>query len=260
MPIGKKNHKGPKLKQLFWKLVRSTYMQEYELACRELEKENGQAFADLMDKNPSSFCRAFLTPTQCSDAILNNVCECFNSYILEARNKHIIDMLEEMRTTLMEKLYIKHVEIESAGSSSSVCPKIKKKLNTMLYESRNCTTIPAIGGKFEVTHFDDRFVVTPSTRQCGCRKWDITSIPCLHGVAAINYLKQDVDDYVHQYFSVSKYKVAYGYGLPAVNGEKLWPVAEGFPVTPAHVRRCLVDLRRLGGGTHSRRIRPDQTS
>ena len=38
----KKVHKGPKLKQLFWKLVRSTYRQEYDLACKELESEDGQ--------------------------------------------------------------------------------------------------------------------------------------------------------------------------------------------------------------------------
>lgn len=145
-------------------------MEEYEIACRELEKEDGQAFADLMDKNPSRFCKAFLTPVQCSDAILNNVCECFNSYILEARSKHVVDMLEEMRTTLMERLYRKSVEMEIAGSSSTVCPKVRKKIEAMIYESRNCTTIPAIGGKFEVSHFEDRFVVTPSTRQCGCRK------------------------------------------------------------------------------------------
>ncbi|XP_047953517.1 uncharacterized protein LOC125199586 [Salvia hispanica] len=212
-------------------------MQEYDLACKELENEDGQAFADLMDRNPSKFCKAFITSTQYSDAILNNVCECFNAYILEARNKHIIDMLEEMRITLMERLYRKAVEIEAAESSSTVCPKIKKKINAMVYESRNCTTIPALGGNFEVTHFDDRFVVTPSKRQCGCRKWDITGIPCLHGIAAINFLKRDVDEFVHQYFSVTKYKLAYGYGLPAVNGVKLWPVAEGFPVTPPHVRK-----------------------
>ena len=123
--IGRKS-KGPKLKQLFRKLVRSTYRQEYALACKELKSEDGQAFADLMAKNPSKFCKAFLTTTQCSDSILNNVCECFNAYILEARNKHIIEMLEEIRTTFMERLYRKAVEISSAGSSSTVCPKKKK--------------------------------------------------------------------------------------------------------------------------------------
>ncbi|XP_047943147.1 uncharacterized protein LOC125189985 [Salvia hispanica] len=179
--IGRKS-KGPKLKQLFRKLVRSTYRQEYALACKELKSEDGQAFADLMAKNPSKFCKAFLTTTQCSDSILNNVCECFNAYILEARNKHIIEMLEEIRTTLMERLYRKAVEIASAGR-----------------------------GNFEVTHFDDRFVVTPSKRHCGCRKWDITGIPCLH----------------------------------AVNGEKLWPVAEVYPVTPPPVRKMPGRLKKV---------------
>ncbi|XP_042059388.1 uncharacterized protein LOC121803872 [Salvia splendens] len=169
-------------------------MEEYEIVCRELEKENGQAYADLMDKNPSRFCKAFLTPVQCSDAILNNVCECFNAYILEAKSKHVIDMLDEMRTTLMERLYRKSVDMKSAGINSTVCPKVRKKLKLW--------------------------------------KWDLTGIPCLHACAVIHFLKHNVDDYVHEYFSLSKNKLAYGYGLPALNGEKRWPPAEGYPVVP----------------------------
>lgn len=65
----------------------------------------------------------------------------------------------------------------------------------------------------------------------------MTGIPCLHACAVIHFLKQNVDDYVHEYFSLSKYKVAYGYGLPALNGEKLWPVAEGYPVVPPPVKK-----------------------
>ncbi|XP_042018903.1 uncharacterized protein LOC121766704 [Salvia splendens] len=233
----KKTHKGPLLKQHFWKLVRSTYMEEYEIACRELEKEDGQAYADLMDKNPSKFCKAFLTPSNCSDVILNNVCKCFNAYILDARSKHVLDMLDEMRTKLMGRLYRKSVDIESAGVNSNVCPKVRKKIEAMVYESRNCTTIPAVGGNFEVSHFEDRFVVTPSLRKCGCKKWDLTGIPCIHACAAIHFLKQTVDDYVHEYYSLSKYTSAYGYGLPALNGEKLWPQAEGYPVVPPPVKK-----------------------
>ncbi|XP_042005720.1 uncharacterized protein LOC121754424 [Salvia splendens] len=210
---------------------------EQRNCARKLEKEDGQAYADLMDKNPCRFCKAFLTPGNCSDAILNNVCECFNAYILEARSKHVLDMLDEMRTTLMERLYRNSVEMESGGINSTVCPKVRKKIEAMVYESRNCTTIPAVGGKLEVSHFEDKFVVTPSLRQCGCRKWDLTGIPCLHACAAIHFLKHNVDGYVHEYFSLSKYKLAYGYGLPALNGEKLWPQAEGYPVVPPPVKK-----------------------
>ncbi|XP_042032342.1 uncharacterized protein LOC121779059 [Salvia splendens] len=241
----KKTHKGPLLKQLFWKLVRSTYMEEYAITCRELEKEDGQAYADLMDKNPSRFRKAFLTPGNCSDAILNNVCECFNAYILDARSKHMLGMLDEMRTILMERLYRKSVEMESGGINSTVCPKVRRKIEAMVYKSRNCITIHAVGGKFEVSHFEDRFVVTPSLRQCGCRKWDLTGIPCLHACAAIHFLKHNVDDYVHDYFSLSKYKLAYGYGLPALNGEKLWPQAEGYPVVPPPVKKLPGKLKKV---------------
>ena len=44
---------------------------------------------------------------------------------------------------------------------------------------------------------------------------------------------------------MSKYKLAYGYDLPAVNGEKLWPVAEVYPVTPPPVRKMPGRLKKV---------------
>ena len=65
----------------------------------------------------------------------------------------------------------------------------------------------------------------------------MTGIPCVHGCVVINFLKKNVDDYVNEWFSMGKYKLAYRYGLPTFNGEKFWPIAEGLPVIPPPSRK-----------------------
>lgn len=200
-----------------------------------MEKESIAAHEDFIGRDPKKFCKAFIEPSVVCDMILNNVSESFNNYIVNARGKHLIHMLEEIRISIMERQYRKLEEIK--GNHDRICPNIKEKLDQMNVESRFCITHPAIGGKFEVDFHEDRFVVDIGARSCTCRRWDITGIPCPHGCAVINFLKEDVVDYVHEYYSLEKYKQVYADGLTPLNGEKMWPEAEGFPIKPPLVKK-----------------------
>ncbi|MBA0661763.1 hypothetical protein Goklo_006015 [Gossypium klotzschianum] len=48
--------------------------------------------------------RAFLGTTCKSDIVDNNICEAFNSNIVEARFKSIIKMLKDIRTKMMTRI------------------------------------------------------------------------------------------------------------------------------------------------------------
>lgn len=80
-------------------------MEQYNEACQELENEDVEAYVHLMERNITRFCKAFITPLQSSDSILNNMCESFNKCVLIPRGKHLIHMLEDIRTSLMEMHY-----------------------------------------------------------------------------------------------------------------------------------------------------------
>jgi hypothetical protein len=57
--------------------------------------------------------------------LLNNLCECINKYILDARDKPILTLLEMIRTKLIQRLQVKRdVMIKYKGS---ICPKNQKK-------------------------------------------------------------------------------------------------------------------------------------
>ena len=63
----------------------------------EMEKiklESPTAFEWLSEKNPTHWCTAFLREETKCDMICNNMCEAFNSAIMQAHDKPIITLLE----------------------------------------------------------------------------------------------------------------------------------------------------------------------
>ncbi|XVF56298.1 hypothetical protein PTKIN_Ptkin06aG0107900 [Pterospermum kingtungense] len=61
------------------------------------------------------------------DILLSNLCETFNRFILDARERPILSMVENTRFKLMKKFYLKRND--AANYEGKICPKIQKKLD-----------------------------------------------------------------------------------------------------------------------------------
>ncbi|KAL2924672.1 Antiviral helicase SKI2 [Bienertia sinuspersici] len=70
--------------------------------------------------------RAHMSATTKADVITNNMAETFNAYIIQARSKHLLYMLEDIRASLMQRLIQKRKEMEKV--TSTICPRIQQKL------------------------------------------------------------------------------------------------------------------------------------
>ncbi|KAL6576711.1 hypothetical protein OROMI_010987 [Orobanche minor] len=233
----KKQFKGATLKNLFWRAIRCTYQEEWNAAVDDLKAENAKAYDSFIERDPSKFCKAFVSTRCVSDMVDNNVSETFNGYIVRARAKHIIHMLEDIRCALRQRQYVKLEMIRKWNDI--IYPNIRKKIEKLKQASRFCDASLGINGDFEVKHLisKDSFVVSLANRKCTCRMWDVTGIPCIHGLSAINFMRHDPADFVHSCFTVNVYKKAYSFGLPAINGERMWPKGVGYPVEPSLVRK-----------------------
>ncbi|MBA0747688.1 hypothetical protein Gogos_004581, partial [Gossypium gossypioides] len=86
------------------KIVKCTTERVWEDLCSTLEKKNKDAYDNLMKKSPKMWTRAFLWTTCKTNIVDNNLCEAFNSIIVEARFKSIIRMLEDIRTKMMTRI------------------------------------------------------------------------------------------------------------------------------------------------------------
>ena len=94
----KKDFKGEELKLLFWGCVKSYNVADFNDALQDMTELNRAAADEFRKADPNVFCRPYLKNLTKCDTIVSNMVETFNNYIMRARSKHLIDILEDIRT------------------------------------------------------------------------------------------------------------------------------------------------------------------
>lgn len=90
----RRTFRGKELKDQLWACARETYSSTYERAMEKLKGMSIGAFEYTKKIEPHHWSKThFQTQFKCN-ILLNNLCECFNSHILEARIKGIVTMNE----------------------------------------------------------------------------------------------------------------------------------------------------------------------
>ncbi|KAL0374098.1 UNVERIFIED_CONTAM: hypothetical protein Sradi_3325500 [Sesamum radiatum] len=96
--------RGLAFKNGLWKAARATTVNQFNERMKELNELDEGAYAWFNDKPPKEWSRSHFSPHPRCDILLNNACECFNSNILEAREKPILTMLEWLMEYLMKRV------------------------------------------------------------------------------------------------------------------------------------------------------------
>ena len=116
-------------------------------------------------------------------------------------------MLEDIRTAIMQRIIEKR-ELFS-DRFDELCPRVRLLLEANKVESRRCNVAPSGDYKFEVTLSGNRFVVDLNVGACTCRYFDVRGILCSHFVACIHWVRQDLANFVSDYFKKNAYERAY---------------------------------------------------
>ncbi|XP_020080199.1 uncharacterized protein LOC109703884 [Ananas comosus] len=195
-----------------------------------IKETDAVAYEWLADKPPQQWSRSHFREFPKCDMLLYNMCECFNRYILQARAKPILSMLEAIRCKLMNRLYMKMEAAEKYNGS--ICPKIIKKFEKLKEQSAVCWPQPAGSGKFQVGSSHGQFVVDLIQKTCSCRRWDLTGLPCPHAISAMLHENLRPEDYVHDCYSIETYKKCYAHLIKPINGQDMWTKTGQEPIQP----------------------------
>ncbi|XP_042067082.1 uncharacterized protein LOC121810356 [Salvia splendens] len=126
----KKRFVGENFKERLWEIASSTTLEQFICKMDALKTEYPQAHQWLSGVAPKEkWVKAFFSPHTCCDVLLNNICETFNSKIALAREKAMISMLEDIRTSQMERIQIRGQWIKSYDQA--VPPVIKELLDKL---------------------------------------------------------------------------------------------------------------------------------
>ena len=89
-----------------------------------------------------------------------------------------------------------------------------------VYVNRRCTE-----AEFEVRHISlsaETLSVNLTTRECSCRKWFLTGLPCVHDIASMRFMELDFYQFVPEEYRKERYEECYRPIFHPVNGKALW--------------------------------------
>uniref|UniRef100_A0A0E0M0K8 Zinc finger PMZ-type domain-containing protein n=1 Tax=Oryza punctata TaxID=4537 RepID=A0A0E0M0K8_ORYPU len=129
-----------------------------------------------------------------------------NATASKTRDEPVVTMLEHMRCKVMESYATKD---ECAQKDTwSIAPNYQKRLELQKELASFCRPICAGRGIWQVSMGEFTFTVDLN-RTSGCRKWDVTGIPCCHVVSTIQKFNLIPKDYVDGLFKKEAYFLTY---------------------------------------------------
>ncbi|GJZ84909.1 cellulose synthase [Tanacetum coccineum] len=202
----KKVYPGVLFRNLFWQASKAFYHQKFKNTMEEIKTASAEAYQYLVDKDPSTWSRAYFKGGMDCDAVENGLSESFNSHIKNARRKPIIGMLEDIRSYVMTRNYTLRKECEDW--KSDICPNIRKVLDLHKKIQRIWTLSPSGWHQFEVRQGN-----------------------------AMYFINTNPDDYVSESFKVSTYKSIYAFNIFPIDGMNMWRKIKHVPCKPPLERR-----------------------
>ncbi|GKV41987.1 hypothetical protein SLEP1_g49449 [Rubroshorea leprosula] len=95
--------------------------------------------------------------------------------------------------------------------------------------SKKCKFLWPGGGGFEVEDYlnsknkvdlgRNTYIVDLEDRKCTCRYWDISGIPCRHVMTVLSLKKLRVEEYVSDWYKLSRFRASYAYEVPQMENE-----------------------------------------
>jgi hypothetical protein len=103
-------------------------------------------------------------------------------------------------------------------------------------QKMRCLRLSALGKKI---------VVDMETHTYGCRKWDVTGIPCGHAISAILHQGRDPAEELSEYYGKMMYLAAYDHVIYPVPSAKQWPRGSQPNIEPPKVRAASGRPRKM---------------
>ncbi|XP_019264462.1 PREDICTED: uncharacterized protein LOC109242090 [Nicotiana attenuata] len=206
------------------------YEEDFKDQLKNLGEVDEKAAEDLLRYPPQSWCRTYFDTVCKNQQVDNNLTESFNSWILEARHKTIIRMLEDIRVKVMNLL---REQSEVLTWTENVSPHTMQLYYLFLNSAPKCTVDSNGKDGYEVNEgTTEKHRVNINLKKCTCRTWDLTGIPCPHAIRALLYKKINHVSEIHWWFTKDAYLSTYARKLEPIRGEKFWNIEPTHAMDP----------------------------
>ena len=206
----RKEFKHSELKALLWKAARATTEAEFNEALLNMSKIDDTAVHWLLDHAKPEYWAEFYFKGNRYGHLTSNIAESLNAWILEAREKPIVSMLEKIREQLMEWFDTRRkIDINVNGL---LVEKVARIIQTLI-NTRACKYryIASMETSYEVKSKETltEYLVNLELHTCSCKLWQSNEYPCGHALAIIIGRREDPQLYVKQFYMLEAYRGTY---------------------------------------------------
>nr|KJB64152.1 hypothetical protein B456_010G037000 [Gossypium raimondii] len=145
----------------------STFVEDFDDQLQKLKAMGETSTDQLLEIHVHHWAKSYFKGTCKCDVVDNNMVKAFNAWILEARCRPIITMLEEIIVIVMTRMHVKRTWAEKWRTNIS--PVALEKLDKNATTSTKCMLAWNGDGGFKVIHEDNQHTVDLKELKCTCR-------------------------------------------------------------------------------------------
>ncbi|KAI0513721.1 hypothetical protein KFK09_009751 [Dendrobium nobile] len=224
--IKKKFHwkEGHKLQGLVWGAANAYTNIEYTNKLAELCVLHPNLHAYLMSL-PYKWSRSQFKFGIYHNTNTNNFAESFNAWIVDAKNKPVVDLIDMIHGKLMEQRATR--KITSSTWHREFVPHAEEYIREITTMKDHLLIRQSSYHRAEVESLHCRHIVDIETKECTCNVWQLTGLPCIHAIAFIGKKEHPLwHTYVNDYYYVYRYRLSYDGAIAMLPGKDQWQVVQ----------------------------------
>ncbi|GJT65257.1 transposase, MuDR, MULE transposase domain protein [Tanacetum coccineum] len=220
MNLGLKNKKR---KGLFWKICKAYTREDYATNMNTLQIVQPDAHEKLCRAGPQRWSRAHC-PLVRYNYMTSNSVESVNACSVIYRKEPVLKLAETYRA-MVQEWYYKRRQLAANMTyeiTDWAANKVVKKMKSATWVVKGVNAY-----QYEVS--DGQYIreVNLQTGICGCRKWQLSGLPCGHVIAITRFLGlTDCVHYVADWFKKPKYQATYSESIHSLGNMQQWEFPE----------------------------------
>uniref|UniRef100_A0A5B6ZQT0 SWIM-type domain-containing protein n=1 Tax=Davidia involucrata TaxID=16924 RepID=A0A5B6ZQT0_DAVIN len=215
---GQFSHEARRLMvQDFYAAAFAPKLDAFERCTENIKAISPEAYNWVIRSEPDHWANAFFGGARYNH-MTSNFGQLFYSWVSEANELPITQMVDVLRGKMMELIYTRRVD--SSQWVTRLTPSMEGKLQNETSKARSLQVLLSHGSTFEVRG-ESVDIVDIDHWDCSCKEWQLTGLPCCHAIAVFECLGRSPYDYCSRYFTIESYRLTYAEIIhPVPNVEK----------------------------------------
>ncbi|KAK8501707.1 hypothetical protein V6N12_002445 [Hibiscus sabdariffa] len=184
----------------------------FQTYLESIKKISLEAYNWVIQSEPQNWANAYFQGARYNH-ITSNFGELFYSWVSDAHELPITQMVDVVRQKIMELIYTRRATSDQWLTRLTPC--MEDRLANEGMKVRTLQVLLTTGSVFEVRG-ESTEIVDMDRWDCSCKGWQLSALPCCHAIAVITCIGRSPYDYCSRYFTTESYRLTYAESIQPI--------------------------------------------